>query len=462
MIFTKSNNIKKITLFKILCGCFFYVYAVNTDVSVSTVLPFSLYFPNIGQGNCAILSNADKSFVGIFDCGSISNKEAKWQDKILPLMKQFTARKKSKWLIVISHPDHDHYNFLPSIIDYIRPKLRNNDIKLTVVLGGLLDKYFYYQGNYSLIDTVSSLLSMNKTGVRVISMSHEINRPVWRKTITKTGAIKKQLKIPKEDIEEMVNDLLGDRAYIKNAVDRRVDKELASITKKLSKLEIAKTNERVKKGIQKELESSLSDRTNLLQKAVKHYFRDNGLSHPLQNKLRGYVENKNLEEFIGVNFIPSEIMISVLSANAGQSCMSPQPATIINDDENANSTVLQIVHKETECSILLPGDATGATTDRVLSRLPHNLLGKIQYAIASHHGANTDETNNKEWIDLVRPEFVLFSASAQGNNFNHPRSSVVAQYLMYATPGPAHNLTCFMKRNEREPEPHSSSKCNTV
>ncbi len=269
MIFIKSNNFKKITLFKMLSICFFYVYAVNTSTTVSTVRPLSLYFPNIGQGNCAILTNTDKSFVGIFDCGSISNREFKWQEKILPLMKEFTSRKKSKWLIVISHPDHDHYNFLPSIIDYIRPKLRNNDIKLTLVLGGLLDKYFYYQGNYSLLDTISGLLSMNKPGVRVISMSHEVNRPTFRKTITKASAIKKQLKIPKEDIEVTVNDLIGDSSYIKNAVDRRVDKELASLTKKLSKLEIAKTNERVKKGIQKELESSLSDRTNLLQKAVE-------------------------------------------------------------------------------------------------------------------------------------------------------------------------------------------------
>ncbi|MCX7343321.1 MAG: hypothetical protein NT128_04160, partial [Proteobacteria bacterium] len=393
-----------------------------------------------------------KSFVGIFDCGSISNREAKWQEKILPLMQEFTARKKSKWLIVISHPDHDHYNFLPSIIDYITPKLRNNDIKLTLVLGGLLDKYFYYQGGYSLIDKVSSLLSMNKPGVRVISMSHEINRPVLRKAITKTGVLKKQLKVPKEDIEATVNDLLGDPGYMKSAVDRRVDKELESITKKLSKLEIKKTNERVENGIKRELEMSLNDRSHLLQKSVKRYFRDSGLSHPLKNKLRGYVENTNLEKFIGLKFIPSEITISVLSANAGQSCMPSQPATIINDDENANSTVLQIVHNETECSILLPGDATGVTTDRVLSRLPTTLLGKVQYAIASHHGANTDETNNEEWVDCVRPAFVLFSASSQGNNFNHPRSSIVAQYLKYAQPGPAHDLTCFMKRNEREPD----------
>jgi hypothetical protein len=264
MIFTKTNNLKKNTLFKICCLFLFYVYAEKPDASVSVAPPLSLYFPNIGQGNCAILTNADKSFVGIFDCGSISNKESKWQQKILPLMEEFTAIKKSKWLIVISHPDHDHYNFLPSIIDYIRPKLRNNDIKLTLVLGGLLDKYFYYQGNYSLIDTVSCLLSMNKTGVRVISMSHEISRPMLRKTIVKTGAIKKQLKIPKGDIEEMVSDLLGDRDYIKNAVDRRVDKELESITKKMSKLEITRTNERVENGIKRELEMSLNDRSHLL------------------------------------------------------------------------------------------------------------------------------------------------------------------------------------------------------
>lgn len=449
MIATKLIIFKRAALLHITCWCFLSVFASTTNATILTEPLFSFYLPNIGQGNCVILSKTDKSFVGIFDCGSISNRESKWKDKLKPLIEQLISKKRSKWLIVISHPDHDHYNFLPAIIDHIKPNLRERNIQLTLVLGGMLEKYFYYQGHYSLINTIQNLTSMRKSRIKIVSMSHDIGISMLQKIIKKTSKIKEELKIPKPETDELVTELIGDADYTKNAAQRRIDKELTAITKKLSKMEITKANKNAKNSIQKDLELSLKDRSNLLPKSIKQYFRDNYLSHPLQNRLHGYQENKNLEEFIGLKIIPADLTVTVLSANGGQSCTSSNPATVINDDENVNSLVLQIVHKKTGYSILLPGDATGATTDRVLSHISSNMLGRVQYALASHHGADTDETNNREWIDLIRPNFVLFSASTQGNNFNHPRSSVVAHYLTHAMPGIPHNLTCFTRRNER-------------
>ena len=450
----KTCNSNKFIIFNLIYCIVFCSFAAANEIipKNSFEAQFSLYLPNIGQGNCAVLSKADKSFVGIFDCGSISNRTNKWEEKVKPLLEQLIPKKKSKWLIVISHPDHDHYNFLPSIIEYIKPYLRKRDIQLTVVLGGMLEKYFYYLGNYSLIDTMEYLIKMNKYGVKIVSMSHEVNNTFLKKIINKTQKIKDQLKIPKSEIEELVSELIGDSEYINNAFKYRFDKEMASQKKELGQLSAARKKERIKEDMQKELLLSLKDRSNLLQKVVRQYFRDSYLSHPLRNNLRGYQENKNIGEFIGLKRVPDDITINVLSVNGGQSNEAFPPITVINDDENANSTVLQIVDNKTEQSILLPGDATGVTTDRVLSHIPRHLIGKIQYALASHHGADTDETNNREWIDVIRPKFVLFSASTQGNNFNHPRASVVTHYLDHADSGPTHDLTCFVKRNEREPD----------
>lgn len=433
----------------------FVCFYQSSGVAASAEGAFRLHLPNIGQGNCIFLSNHDKTFIGIFDCGSVSEFIKQRDEKIIPLLEEVSSKKKSKWLIVISHPDQDHYNFLPAIIENIKPKLERNKIELTLVLGGPLEKYLYYQGNYPLKDTIKYLIE--STGARIISMSHDMDHGKLLEIINESERLIGQSRVHAADTVEKAKGLFLQPVYqdsmrifkdqeIQKKIKKAVKKKEQSVKRKLSKQEFDSIEEQV----MKEFEDSSGEDyapnvsiSDFFKEKIKHYFRNSELSNPKGNILRGYVQNTNISTFIGSDVIPTAIEIRVLSANAGQSDPRHQVVTVINEDENTNSMILQIVHLATGNSILLPGDATGITTDRILSQLPEQ---RTKYLIASHHGADTEETNNEEWAYQIKPEFILFSA--EGSKYNHPRCSSVANYLPHAMPAPLHDLTCYRKRNE--------------
>lgn len=441
---------------KIFSSLLVFISVSTSAFSAAGSAPFSLYLPNIGQGNCIFLSNREKTFVGIFDCGSFPGKNEKWDVKLKKILEKLIIPDQlSKWLIVLSHPDHDHYNFLPEIIELITPKLKDDSIELTLILGGPLEKYFYYQGHYPLSDIIKFLIDLRKPKIRVISISHDLDHEDLLRVINQANTFGQEIDAKKALFAEQIEHLLSDHGYIENALRDRIEKAKEKASKKgLGEPDEAKILE----SLQKELKDSKIDKSDLLEKQLKQHFRNVGFSSPLgANRLRGYREDTDIIEFIGSDIVPEDIEIRILSANGGQSSREShhRPITVINDDENTNSMIMQITHRETKNSILLPGDATGATTDRVLNSFHHRhhaQEGKIQYVVASHHGADSHETNNREWVEAIQPKFVLFSA--EGVQYNHPRCSTVSHYLRYAHPTTPHALTCFKRRSD--PLPHSS------
>lgn len=92
-----------------------------------------------------------------------------------------------------------------------------------------------------------------------------------------------------------------------------------------------------------------------------------------------------------------------------------------SDDKNANSLVLKIA-KPDKFSILLTGDATGDTTKDIKEADAK----ETTVMVANHHGADSEESNNVDWVTKTKPEIVIFSA-AQGG-YKHPKSSVIKNY----------------------------------
>ncbi|AIL13683.1 hypothetical protein IM40_09635 (plasmid) [Candidatus Paracaedimonas acanthamoebae] len=92
----------------------------------------------------------------------------------------------------------------------------------------------------------------------------------------------------------------------------------------------------------------------------------------------------------------------------------------LEDDDNSDSLVLklQIGENKEEKSIIITGDATNITTDRILGNYEDNLdFLKCTILTADHHGAKTHGSNNLRWIKATAPQHVIFSC---GTMHGHP------------------------------------------
>lgn len=88
------------------------------------------------------------------------------------------------------------------------------------------------------------------------------------------------------------------------------------------------------------------------------------------------------------------------------------------DNDNNDSLVLKIVHGNSleNSSAILTGDATSATTNRILadySHIPEFLHTKV--LLASHHGSSTHGSNGEKWIKATSPEYVIISNGHDGH-----------------------------------------------
>jgi len=80
-------------------------------------------------------------------------------------------------------------------------------------------------------------------------------------------------------------------------------------------------------------------------------------------------------------------------------------------------------------NFIFTGDATGKTTKRILDNVSDPAKLKSRILMASHHGAETHETNSASWALATSPERVIFSAGLN-SGFEHPRFQAIFNYLM--------------------------------
>lgn len=116
--------------------------------------------------------------------------------------------------------------------------------------------------------------------------------------------------------------------------------------------------------------------------------------------------HRNAFEFIGVN--------------AGAS--KPTKVT----DTNANSAIVRLCINGH--NILVMGDATGTTTDAILNAIADPTVLKTDLIIASHHGAEAEDTNHVTWAAVTQPKMVVFS-SGFNRGYKHPTLTAVTNYL---------------------------------
>ncbi|MDX1251703.1 MAG: DNA internalization-related competence protein ComEC/Rec2 [Gammaproteobacteria bacterium] len=98
--------------------------------------------------------------------------------------------------------------------------------------------------------------------------------------------------------------------------------------------------------------------------------------------------------------------------------ISPPPGEA--SDDNNGACVLRIANGG---GILLPADIEKEAERRLLDTRPQALPARI--LVAPHHGSKTSST--QDFLDAVRPEYVLFPAGYR-NRYGHPKPEVVARY----------------------------------
>ena len=91
---------------------------------------------------------------------------------------------------------------------------------------------------------------------------------------------------------------------------------------------------------------------------------------------------------------------------------------------NASSLMLRLAYQNR--SLVLPGDATRASQDMAIANAGSK-AGFLHTDILemSHHGADTDGSNNATWAAATRPVYLVTSS---GESFGHPRCTSVNTY----------------------------------
>jgi len=111
-------------------------------------------------------------------------------------------------------------------------------------------------------------------------------------------------------------------------------------------------------------------------------------------------------------------------------------------DRNDDSTVLTFVHRDSQTSVLLPGDAQNALQSLETGALKSTIL------IAPHHGGHAKE--QKTWyanvLKRIEPRILIFSAKNPKNY--HPNSKVFdAVKESLANVIPVHDLSMFREKH---------------
>lgn len=193
----------------------------------------------------------------------------------------------------------------------------------------------------------------------------------------------------------------------------------------------------------KELKGYLEERTTNIGTAIGYEGIEEALTRMtrlrIKDKVRPFILRSKLKDFS----TKDRVMIEILGANAGHSptrnygstdCFEeenpPIRGEITNHEENMSSCVMRIIFYDT-FSIIITGDATGITTDRIIHNFslissPYNSL-LCHILLTCHHGAITEESNNYEWVFAIQPIHAFFS-SGNYRGYNHPQLDAVYKY----------------------------------
>lgn len=349
-------------------------FSSSEDMQVDDILTMPddivISFANVGQGNGVFLCNAVNNKILIIDAGYSALPEGmKNGDILAERMCSFITSpdftRTVSFIVIVTHPDKDHINLL-------------NKFSENAALSFLQRiECFYLGGNLLHYDS---------------------------------GEAKKLLENAKAAFERH-------RTHVVS-LSHNIDDEKGDILEILSKRGASQS------GIQ-EVDHFLSIRS------MPYLMHVN-----IPNFLISASPNTTLE-FLCANAYHDEDRSYDCEGRDYHTCASSIASTVLvggttgslTDAEaiNGNSAIIRLSLQG--INFIFTGDATGRTTKRLIKEEVN--LGKLKACLlmASHHGAESHETNSLDWVFATSPEIVVFSAGFDSGN-NHPRFQSVYNYLM--------------------------------
>lgn len=259
--------------------------------------------------------------------------------------------------IIVTHPDEDHYSWLPKLFNNPRDKITN------IILGGLPEHY-----NTETQHWLDQFIR-KKTYVFFPAIQYEPIKSI--KAIMPQNESKNTVKDKKQDKKEK-------RKYAKEK-KRRED---TSFTFKPR------------------------------QYAEQAFMTPEGqlLTSGLKQKIEGpFKEAFNFGE---------DVKIFPLSINPCHFCEGDKVKRCSDGkpDDNKESLVLKIINGKQ--SMLLMGDATEATTNRIFENYEDSRDFLItDCLLSSHHGSFTHGSNSPQWLSITQPKYIFIS---NGLFYGHP------------------------------------------
>ncbi len=326
---------------------------------------------NVGQGNGIKIFDNQNGRTMIVDAGSSCFPEKKSIETLIPTflahVPQITSLEPVT--IVVSHPDKDHLNWLSKII-----KFYTTNKNITVYLGGSFEKYLISSDAKTLLGYLLTQIS----NLKIHSLSHALTAD--------------EMNILCKQVEKQNNESIKDHGLGYEDVDSAV--------------------------IQ-----TVREATHLVQKVRPFIVR---------SQINGFNDlNRVTVEILGANagHVPTKLYPCEANNQSFLNDTSCFGGEVVYPDENTNSIVLKVTFYN-KASIILTGDATGTTTDRLIKNYPEN-NSKTQLncdlLIACHHGSITEESNNPQWVKATQPKWVVFSAGKFGS-YHHPQFDAVWNY----------------------------------
>lgn len=108
----------------------------------------------------------------------------------------------------------------------------------------------------------------------------------------------------------------------------------------------------------------------------------------------------------------------------------------VNTEPGTNPSSLMLLYEYGGFSVVLAGDAEGASEQRAIDNHGHRLNG-VSVVMASHHGARSHDSNHQAWVSKLQPAVVVYSS---GTSHGHPKGDVVERYAETVTESLSHDM----------------------
>ena len=359
------------------------------QIDIVTKKPIEVRFWNVGQGNCTLIKSPEKEQdpngnvlrrqLLIVDAGTSQYPE----ELVVKCGNTASANKDlltsiSKWIgnfshydahIILSHPDNDHINLIaPLIQDSIQRKKQSSQPNL----------FMQEMQSFVLDEKCFNHITLYVSQKFCTDGQNNFNESYLLNRYKLPEALKKNLGL----ISIKTAESLFLESYIENNL------ELAKIYQK------------------EEKEKKLKEQKDLEFFCVEKIF---GKRKSDESSPQDYFLKKNKQPFflggMEVHFINN-------------------PYDIQSIDSNDNSLIVKVTYDKK--SILLTGDATKRTIDSIKLELKP-LIQDITIFQAAHHGANTDGSNNADFIKSTNPLYTVFS-SHRYSQYEHPDWRTVVRF----------------------------------